>query len=203
MNPFRNPDPPEQDDAREPAAVDTTADTAEPMQALAAERDRLIEEKNSLFDQLRRKQADFDNYRKRTDRERRDYVQYAAMDVVRELLPVLDALERALATGLDAPQEFRTGVEHIARQLSDTLARFGLEPIHAKGERFDPHLHQAVESVETDDYEDHTVIDEWQRGYMFKGKLLRPAMVKVAVRPPERNAPGSPKSNGKSDETSD
>ncbi len=155
----------------------------EELQALIAERDRLSEDRNALLDQLLRKQAEFENFRKRADRERGDFLQYASMDLVRDLLPVLDALERALGSCPDANQEFRAGLEHIARQLWDTLARFGLEPVKARGEKFDPHLHQAVEKVETEDYEDQTILEEWQRGYRFKDKLLRPAMVKVAVRP--------------------
>ena len=159
------------------------AEAAETVEGPAAERDRLAEDRNALLDQLQRKQAEFENFRKRTERERRDVLQYAAMDVLREVLPVLDALERALDTYAGSGDEFHTGIELIARQLWDTLARFGLTPIRAKGLKFDPHLHQAVETVETDEYEDQTVLEEWQRGYMFKNKLLRPAMVKVAVGP--------------------
>ncbi len=156
---------------------------------LAQERDRAGEENKRLLDQLARSRAEFDNFRKRTERERREWSEYAAMETVREMLPVLDGLERALASTATvdvetgACAELRAGIEHIARQMYDTLTRMGLRPIPAAGEAFDPHLHEAVETVETDEYEDHTIVDEWQRGYRFKDKLLRPAMVKVAVRP--------------------
>jgi molecular chaperone GrpE len=156
---------------------------------LAQERDRAGDEAKRLLDQLARSRAEFDNFRKRNERERRELLDYAAMDTVREMLPVLDGLERALVTtaktgaGNEACAELRAGIEHIARQMYDTLTRMGLRPIPAIGEAFDPHLHEAIETVETDEYEDHTVVDEWQRGYRFKEKLLRPAMVKVAVRP--------------------
>ncbi len=153
-----------------------------PLEALTAERDRLIEEKAALYDQLLRKQAEFENFRKRMERERSDFQQYASMQVVREMLPVLDALERALATAGDADGDFKAGIQLIARQLWDTLTRLGLEPVETRGQKFDPHLHQAVETVETNEHEDQTIVEEWQRGYLFKKRLLRPAMVKVAVR---------------------
>jgi len=151
--------------------------------ALARERDRQAEEIARLRDQLLRKQAEFDNFRKRSERERREVLEYASLEAVREMLPVLDSVERALNSDPDAIGEFRFGIELIAQKFWDTLSRFGLRPIPAKGEKFDPHRHQAVEKVESNDHEDETVLEEWQRGYMFKDKLLRPAMVKVAVLP--------------------
>lgn len=154
----------------------------EELRLLAAERDRLQEERCFFYEQLLRKQAEFENFRKRMERERQDLHHYASMEVVREMLPVLDGLERALASDPAGNGEFHTGVQLIARQLYDTLVRFGLEPVAARGKKFDPHVHQAVEMVETTEHEDQTVLEEWQRGYLFKNRLLRPAMVKVAVR---------------------
>lgn len=177
----------EREQAAGPGAGEQPAppEAAEPpdVQALAAERDRLAEQHAALYDRLLRKQADFENFRKRMDRERHEFHQAAVMEVVRDLLPVLDGLERALATdSAHAGEEFHAGVELIARQLFDMLARCGLQAVEARGKKFDPHLHQAVEMVETAEHEDQTVLEEWQRGYKFKGRLLRPAMVKVAVR---------------------
>ena len=103
------------------------------------------------------------------------------MEVVREMLPVMDALERALASQ-GGDDEFRSGIQLIARQLWDTMAHLGLEPIQALGQTFDPHLHEAVERVETEDHDDQAILTEWQRGYLFRKRLLRPALVKVAVR---------------------
>lgn len=151
-------------------------------QALAAERDRLLEENNALKEQLLRRRADFDNLRKRTQREREDFVRFASLEIAGELLPVLDGLERALAAAPEAEDDFHQGIALIARQLLDILTRYGLEPIESLGRKFDPHLHQAVERVVTDEHEDQTILEEWQRGYTFKGRLLRAAMVKVAVR---------------------
>ncbi|HZL56162.1 MAG TPA: nucleotide exchange factor GrpE [Bryobacteraceae bacterium] len=146
------------------------------------ERDGYRIERDELKDLLLRRQAEFDNFRKRSERERTDYLQYAAMDMVRELLPILDDFERALK--VEAPNsDYAKGVEMIYNRMADTMKKLGLEPIDTAGKAFDPHLHQAIERVETKDAEDNTVIGEFQRGYNFKGKLLRPAMVRVAVKP--------------------
>jgi len=159
------------------------AETAEgQLAAMAAERDQLAAEKAELCDRMLRMRAEFDNARRRTERERADFAQYAAMDLVKDLLPVLDDFERALQVET-ADRSYAKGVELIYQRLYDTLKKMGLEPIDAVGRPFDPNLHQAVERVETDESEDQTVLGEFQRGYNFKGKLLRAAMVRVAVRP--------------------
>ena len=150
--------------------------------ALAAERDQLASEKADLQDRLLRARAEFDNARRRGERERSEYLQFAAMDSVKDVLPVLDDFERALKVET-ADRDYAKGVELIYQRLFETLKKMGLEPIETAGQAFDPNLHQAVERVETDEAEDHTVVGEFQRGYNFKGKLLRPAMVRVAVKP--------------------
>ena len=150
--------------------------------AIVAERDRLAAEKADLADRLLRARAEFDNARRRAERERSEFLQFAAMDLVRDVLPVLDNFDRALKVET-ADRNYAKGVELIYQRLYETLKKLGLEPIESSGRPFDPNLHQAVERVETDEAEDHTVIGEFQRGYNFKGKLLRPAMVRVAVKP--------------------
>jgi molecular chaperone GrpE len=144
--------------------------------------DQLKAERDSLFDRLARLQAEFDNYRKRQWREQQEFRDYALMDALKSLLPILDSFERALAAG-GSGEEFRAGVELIHRQLQDTLAKLGVTPIRAQGERFDPNLHQAVQMVETAEAKDNHVIEELQRGYKIKERLLRPAMVRVARNP--------------------
>ena len=136
-----------------------------------------------MRDRLLRRQAEFENFRRRTERDRSDFLQYAGMEIVRDILPIVDDFERALKIdGSDA--EYRKGIELIYQRLLDTLMKIGLEPIEAPaGEPFDPNLHQAVVRYETEDAPDNTILEEFQRGYNFKGKLLRPAMVRVAVRP--------------------
>jgi molecular chaperone GrpE len=154
----------------------------ERLATVAAERDQLAAEKADLSDRLLRARAEFDNARRRAERERSDFLQFAAMDLVKELLPVLDDFERGLKVET-ADRHYAKGVELIYQRLFDVLKKMGLEPIEAAGRPFDPNLHQAVERVETDEQEDQTVLGEFQRGYNFKGKLLRPAMVRVAVKP--------------------
>ncbi len=150
--------------------------------AEAAETEKLRQERDALLDRLARLQAEFDNARKRSAREQQDFRDYALTEALRSLLPIVDSFDRALASGESGP-EFVNGVQLINRQFHDTLAKLGLQPIEAKGQPFDPNQHQAVQMVETDEVEDHHVIDELQRGYRLKDRLLRPAMVRVATNP--------------------
>ena len=148
-------------------------------QASADALSALVTERDELKELLLRRQAEFDNFRKRTERERSEYLQYAGMELVKDLLPVLDDFDRALKTECSSP-EYAKGVEMIYSRMYETMKKMGLEPVDSVGKPFDPHMHQAVERVETADAEDGTVLAEFQRGYLFKGKMLRPSMVKVA-----------------------
>lgn len=148
----------------------------------ADESEKLRAERDELKDLLLRRQAEFDNFRKRSERDRADFLQYAAADIVKDLIPILDDFERAMKADASG-SDYARGVEMIYNRMFDTLMKAGLEPIKAEGKPFDPHLHQAIERVETADAEDNTVLGEFQRGYNFKGRLLRPAMVRVAVKP--------------------
>lgn len=156
------------------------ADASNP-DAIAAERDRLLVERADLQDRLLRRQAEFDNFRRRAERERADILEYANTQTVRALLPILDDFERALKVE-SQDKEYARGMNLIYQRLSDALKKLGLEPITSVGQAFDPNLHHAVDSAENDEVDDHTILEEYQRGYNFRGKLLRPAMVKVAVR---------------------
>ncbi len=150
--------------------------------ALTAERDQLAKAKSELQDRALRLQAEFDNFRKRSEKDRSDFAQYAGMELIRELLPVLDNFDLAVKTEC-ASRDYAKGVEMIYQRMADTLKKAGLEPIEATGLPFDPHVHQAVERFSTDEAPEDTVLSEFQRGYKFKGKLLRASMVKVAVKP--------------------
>ena len=145
-----------------------------------AELQKLKAERDMLLDRLARMQAEFDNARKRAAREQQDYREYAVADAVKALLPTLDSLERALQAGSTEKSELRNGIELIYKQLLDALGKLGLRPIPAKGELFDPHLHEAIEMVETTEARDHQILEELQHGYKLKDRLLRPAMVRVA-----------------------
>jgi molecular chaperone GrpE len=150
--------------------------------ALMAERDRLAAEKGELQEVLKRRQADFENFRKRAERDRSEFVQFAGMEFVREMLPILDDFERALKVEC-AVANYTKGIQLIYTRLYEALKKMGLEPMDTVGKKFDPNQHQAIERVETNQAEDQTILGEFQKGYNFKNKLLRPAMVKVAVRP--------------------
>src|ERR1700678_2001948 len=150
----------------------------------ASETEKLKAERDALLDRLARLQAEFDNARKRAVREQQDFREYAAADVIKNFLAVLDNFERAIKAGGDST-DFRNGVELIYRQFQDVLQKAGVQPIVAMGQPFDPRVHEAIEMVDTTEVPDHHVLDELQRGYKYKERLLRPAMVRVA-----RNAHG-------------
>ena len=154
--------------------------------ALADQLAAVQAEKEELRQTLVRRQADFENYRKRIERERLEEAQRSVARLIEGLLPVLDAFERALAAHDDpAYEDYRKGFELIYRQLRDALERQGLNRIEAEGKTFDPHLHHAVERVESEDYEDGEVLEVLQPGYRLRDKVLRPATVRVAVHPAE------------------
>ena len=151
--------------------------------AVESELEALRAEKANYLDRLARLQAEFDNFRKRSVRDQQDFRDYALAEALKSLLPILDSLDRALKTTGVSVEDFRSGIELIDKQFHDALAKLGVEPVPAEGEVFDPNLHQAVQMVDTDEVEDHRVIDELQRGYRIKDRLLRPAMVRVASNP--------------------
>ncbi len=162
---------------------DSPSATVESMPRQGGDLQKLAAERDALVDRLARMQADFENARKRSAKEQQDFREYAAADTIKALLPVLDSFERALHASAGERSELRNGVELIHKQLQDALAKLGLRPIPAKGELFDPHLHEAVEMVDTTEAADHQIVEELQRGYKLKDRLLRPAMVKVARNP--------------------
>jgi len=146
----------------------------------ANELEKLRAERNDLFERLARLQAEFDNYRKRAAKENAEYRDYAVADAARSLLPVLDSFNLALKNAAAKPEDLRKGVELIFKQLQDVLQKLNIERVPAQGEPFDPRVHEAIEMVETDAAPDHHVLEELQPGYRIKGRLLRPAMVRVA-----------------------
>jgi len=166
----------------------TRAESAE--QALGtvsrAEFDRLKAERDQLLDRLARLQAEFDNARKRAERERTEFRDYATGSVVEQFLPVLDHFELALkATG--SVEQLRSGVELIIKQMGEVLRQLQVTPVPAVGEPFDPRVHEALGTVDRDDIPDHHVAEEIRRGYRLRERLLRPAMVRVANNPNQKN----------------
>jgi molecular chaperone GrpE len=153
-------------------------------------------EKDALYDRLLRKQAELDNFRKRTQREKEDFLQHAKADLIRALLPTLDGFDRALKQrDSNVPERYYQGLELIYRELWDVLTRAGLTPLETVGKTFDPHLHQAVETIEASEHRDQEIVEELQRGYKLKQRLLRPAAVKVAVAPSRAGAKALPEEN--------
>jgi molecular chaperone GrpE len=172
----------DRDDAYElgdtPEAKSLDADSA----VADAEVTKLAADLQDLRQTLLRRQADFDNYRKRIERERTEDSKRYTARVVEALIPVIDGFEQALAAHREAEYEnYRKGFELIYKQLLDNLTKLGVERLEPVGQPFDPHLHQALDRTETNQSEDGTILQVYQPGYVFHGRVLRPAMVRVAV----------------------
>jgi molecular chaperone GrpE len=145
---------------------------------------KLATDLEDLRQTLLRRQADFDNYKKRIERERAEDSKRATARVIEGLIPVIDGFEHALAAHREAEYEsYRRGFELIYKQLLENVAKLGAERVEPVGKQFDPHLHQAMDRTETVEHEEGTVLQVFQPGYVFYGRVLRPAMVRVAVHP--------------------
>ena len=170
-----------QDDVTANLDDTTGAATDPPPEQDVSPVDELRREKDALQDRLLRTAAEFDNYRKRVDRERRDQAESATADALTDLLPIVDDLERALKAPAGGDGEgFRKGVELIHQQMLELLRKRGVKPIDAVGQDFDPRYHQAIVQEASPDHREGEVMEEFARGYMLGDRLLRPAMVKVA-----------------------
>lgn len=168
--------PHESEDPDAPSSTEGTESAA-----LAERAARLQAEKEELMQTMVRRQADFENYRKRIERERQEDRRHGTARLIEDLLPVVDAFERAIKAHDDpAYEEHLKGLELIYRQLWETLSRHGLERITAAGKPFDPHYHQAIERVESDEYPEGTVVEVLQDGFIFHGRVLRPSIVRVS-----------------------
>lgn len=171
-------------DDEEGVSTDTATLPSDEIQQLERQLMDLRKEKEDIYDRLLRKHADFENYRKRSEKDKREFQSYAHSEFMYDLLPILDNFERALAHSDEhSGPEYRKGVELIYRQLRDVLEKRGLTPIQAVNRRFDPNLHEAISREEREDLEDNTILEELQKGYYFRERLLRPALVKVSSRP--------------------
>ena len=172
-------------DAEIPGAIETeetasAAGTAPPASVSEAEYDQVRRERDQLIDRMARMQAEFDNARKRDAKERADFRDYAIGNAAESFLGVLDNFQLALKSQ-GSPEQFRSGVELIAKQLDDAVRNLGVTLVETVGQQFDPRVHEALGSLETTKHPDGAVIDEVRRGYKIKDRLLRPALVRVAV----------------------
>jgi molecular chaperone GrpE len=151
------------------------------------EYDRVKSERDVLFDRLARLQAEFDNARKRGERERNEFRDYAVSGAIEQFLPVLDNFQLALkSTG--SAEQLRTGVELIVKQMEEALRSLNVQTIETVGAQFDPRVHEALEMVEREDVPDHQVLEEVRRGYRIKDRMLRPALVRVASNSQQKEA---------------
>jgi molecular chaperone GrpE len=156
-------------------------------QAGSTEAANLKTERDQLLDRLARLQAEFDNSRKREQRERGEFRDYATANVIEHFLPVIDNFQLALKSGGSADQ-LRAGVELIVKQMEDILRNLNVQVVPTVGTQFDPRVHEALDSVERNDVPDHQVLDEVRRGYTLRDKMLRPALVRVAKNEEQKSA---------------
>ncbi|MFO7974949.1 MAG: nucleotide exchange factor GrpE [Candidatus Hydrogenedentota bacterium] len=178
-------------DKADPEAASADADESVPPEAAVADIEALTVERDELKDQLLRARAEFDNYRKRTARDIERIRKTATERLVRDLLPVIDHLELALKHADQASQAVAEGVQMVAEQFAEVLSRYGVEPIPAVGEVFDPNVHEAMMQRADDNSAPNTVLEEFQRGYRMGDLILRPAKV-VVCSGPEEQSPGAP-----------
>jgi molecular chaperone GrpE len=176
----------ESDLAADPADSATPDSNAEVAQ-LQSEVDRFKGERDQLVDRLARLQAEFENARKREARERADFRDFAISGAVEQFLPVLDNFQLALGSA-GSVEQLRTGVELIVKQMEDVLRSLNVQPVESVGSRFDPRVHEALESVERSDLPDHQVLEEVRRGYRIRDRLLRPALVRIVNNPQQKEA---------------
>jgi len=154
---------------------------------LQGEIDRLKGERDQLVDRLARLQAEFENARKREARERADFRDFAVSGAVEQFLPVLDNFQLALGSA-GSVEQLRAGIELIVKQMEDVLRALNVQPVESVGARFDPRVHEALESVDRNDLPDHQVLEEVRRGYRIRDRLLRPALVRIVNNPQQKEA---------------
>jgi len=166
---------------RDPASSEVGMAQEDLLQAL----EKVTKDKQELYDQYLRLLADFDNFKKRITKEKAELIQFGNESLIKEFLPVIDNIERVLAHRVreEDMEVFRRGVELVLQEALRILARHDVRPIEAMGKPFNPNLHEAIQTIEDPEAQPETVVDEHQKGYTFRGKLLRPSMVIVAVMP--------------------
>ena len=160
-------------------SADGAAEAAESGEDLQKKVETLAAALQEKDNRLKRLQADFENFRRRTSKEREEIGNVVTQELLKNLLPIVDNFDRAMATEQQDGEAFKKGVEMIYTQLGETLKNVGLEPIETEGQKFDPNFHQAVMRVENPDLDDDTIAQELQKGYIVKGKVIRPSMVQV------------------------
>ena len=193
------PEADEQQVERESEVSEEGADSAAAELMPEQRAEQLVRENEELQDKFVRLMADFDNYRKRASKEKSDVIQFGNEGLLKDILPIIDNIERLLtySYGEGSWKSFQEGIELVLAEIGKTLAKYGVEPIEALGKVFDPNIHQAMQRSETDEVEANTVVEVYEKGYLYRGRLLRPSLVVVAVAPKgeeeeegEESAPG-------------
>ena len=179
---------PPAENGEEPSSQATTGTAA--VEEPRSEVERLRAECAAYLDRAARLQAEFENFRKRSQKQQQEYREYAVADAIKALLPILDSLDRALKTNAASLEDFHSGIELIDKQFHDALAKLGVQPIAAEGEAFDPNLHQAVMQQPSKDFKPMTVLQVLEPGYMIHDRVLRPARVIVSVAPADEKKEG-------------
>jgi molecular chaperone GrpE len=175
-------------DSVEAATAELETNNGEAVVAhLQGEVDRLKGERDQAVDRLARLQAEFENARKREARERADFRDFAVSGAVEQFLPVLDNFQLALGSA-GSVEQLRAGIELIVKQMEDVLRALNVQPVESVGVRFDPRVHEALESVDRNDLPDHQVLEEVRRGYRIRDRLLRPALVRIVNNPQQKEA---------------
>jgi molecular chaperone GrpE len=175
-------------DSVEAATAELETNNGEAVAAhLQGEVDRLKGERDQAIDRLARLQAEFENARKREARERADFRDFAVSGAVEQFLPVLDNFQLALGSA-GSLEQLRAGIELIVKQMEDVLRTLNVQPVESVGTRFDPRVHEALESVDRADLPDHQVLEEVRRGYRIRDRLLRPALVRIVNNPQQKEA---------------
>jgi molecular chaperone GrpE len=188
-NPDRDPVAESIDTATAPAEGrdGTQTNSAESAAQLQSEVDRIKGERDQLVERLARLQAEFENARKREARERTDFREFAVSGAVEQFLPVLDNFQLALGSA-GSVEQLRTGIELIVKQMEEVLRSLNVVPVETVGTKFDPRVHEALESVDRSDLPDHQVLEEVRRGYRIRDRLLRPALVRIVNNPQQKEA---------------
>ena len=193
------PEAEEQQVEQAPEASEEEADSAPAELSPEQRAEQLVEENEELQDKFVRLMADFDNYKKRASKEKSDVIQFGNEGLLKDILPIIDNIERLLTYSYreGSWKSFQEGVELLLAESNKTLAKYGVESIEALGKAFDPNIHQAMQRSETDEVEANTVVEVYQKGYLYRSRLLRPSLVVVAVPPKgeeeeegEESAPG-------------
>ena len=177
---------PEQQVEQAPEASEEEEADSAPTELTPEQRtEQLVKENEELQDKFVRLMADFDNYRKRASKEKSDVIQFGNEGLLKDILPIIDNIERLLtySYGEGSWKSFQEGIELVLAEIGKTLAKYGVKPIEALDKVFDPNIHQAMQRSETDEADANTVVEVYQKGYLYRGRLLRPSLVVVAVAP--------------------